>query len=473
MKIYLINMPFYEQEYTKFTDKWEYIEDEYLGIGIVEAILESNSCEVVVNNESSTVRMVERINQLLPDVVMVSVMQTSARSTFEFVSRLRNSYFTGKVFIGGWFAKMAWKQIFYNNWPVDYVCYMDAEECLIDWIKDINGNHIGIATYENYNKQVAYKDGDTRITGGWPRNYVKAKRISGRRTYSIETSRGCPHSRCTFCSQSCGNNIKNKWQPLSLDIVKKQIMELNSLYGAKRFAISDDDLLGPVEFAEKRSIEIKKMIKELPFEITFSATLSVRAVKNGMILDNLMEVGLEQLCVGFESADEEQLKRYGKQQSIEENYLAAEQITSRSINILPGLITFDPFATRNTIKKNFNFLFDVLHHYDLGKLTKRLHILTGTPMERLVKKEGLLTGDYLYYDYKFKNIEVEKLYLDFQSYTNMVKEYQKKINGLGREMEIDIGNHHRNVAISIISGDEWQKIADNEIFEIQKKIGDL
>ena len=36
-------------------------------------------------------------------------------------------------------------------------------------------------------------------------------------------------------------------------------------------------------------------------------------------------------------------------------------------------------------------------------------------------------------------------------------------------MEIDIGNHHRNVAISIISGDEWQKIADNEIFEIQKK----
>lgn len=473
MKVYLINMPFYEQEYTKFTDKWEYIEDEYVGIGIVETILESNSCEVVLNRENSIFGMIKRINQVLPDVVMISVMQTSARLTFEFVNRLRSSSFGGKVFIGGWFAKMAWKHIFNNNWPVDYVCYTDAEECLIDWIEDINGNYIGIATYENFKEQDAYKNSDTRIHCGWPSNYVKAKRIAGRRTYSIETSRGCPHSRCTFCSQSCGNRIKNKWQPISLDKVKDQIIELNNLYGATRFAISDDDLLGPEEFAEKRSMEIKKVIKELPFAITFSAAISIRAATNGIILDNLLDTGLEQLCVGFESADEEQLKRYCKQQSIEENFMAAEQITSRNINMLPGLITFDPFATRDTIKKNLSFLFDVLRHYDLGKLTKRLHILTGTPMARLVEKEGLLTGDYLYYDYKFKDIEVDQLYLDFQKYTNMVKELQKKVNGLGREFDWTIGNHHRNVAERIVAGDEWQKIADTEIFEIRKKIGDL
>ena len=38
MKVYLINMPFFEQEYTKFSEKWEYIEDEYLGIEIVQII---------------------------------------------------------------------------------------------------------------------------------------------------------------------------------------------------------------------------------------------------------------------------------------------------------------------------------------------------------------------------------------------------------------------------------------------------
>ncbi|TCT16007.1 radical SAM superfamily enzyme YgiQ (UPF0313 family) [Natranaerovirga pectinivora] len=474
MKVYLINMPFYEQEYTKFTEKWKYIEDEYVGISIVETILESNSCEVVVNHENSILGMIERINQVLPDVVMISVMQTSARLTFEFVYQLRSTSFGGKVFIGGWFAKMAWRQIFSNNWPVDYVCYTDAEECLKDWIEDVNGNYMGIATYENFKEQDdAFKNSDTRKRCGWPSNYVKAKRIAGRHTYSIETSRGCPHSRCTFCSQSCGNWVRNKWQPLSLDKVKDQIIELNTLYGTTRFATSDDDLLGPVEFAEKRSMEIKKVIKELPFAITFSAAISVRAATNGTILDNLLDAGLDQLCIGFESADEDQLKRYCKQQSIEENYIAADKITSRNINMLPGLITFDPFATRDTVKKNLKFLFDVLHHYDLGKLTKRLHILTGSPMARLVEKEGLLTGDYLYYDYKFKDTEVEQLYWDFQKYTHMVKELQKQVNRLGREFDRTIGIHHRNVAESIISGGEWQSFANSEIFEIRKKIGDV
>ena len=55
----------------------------------------------------------------------------------------------------------------------------------------------------------------------------------------------------------------------------------------------------------------------------------------------------------------------------------------------------------------------------------------------------------------------------------MVKELQKKVNGLGREFDWTIGNHHRNVAERIVAGDEWQKIADTEIFEIRKKIGDL
>ena len=62
MKIYLINMPFYEQEYTKFTEKWEYIEDEYVGINIVQTILEENDCEVILNKENSIIGMINEVN---------------------------------------------------------------------------------------------------------------------------------------------------------------------------------------------------------------------------------------------------------------------------------------------------------------------------------------------------------------------------------------------------------------------------
>lgn len=471
MKIYLINMPFYEQEYTKFTEKWEYIEDEYVGINIVQTILEENGCEVILNKENSIIGMINEVNNKKPNIVMISVMQTSARLTLEFVNQLRSKGYIGKIFIGGWFAKMAWKEIFNHNWPVDYVCYTDAEDVIDKWIKDISGNYIGIATYDNFQQHFNYNISDLRKLCIWPKNYVKPRRIEGRKTYSIETSRGCPHSVCTFCSQSCGNIIRNKWQPLGLEKVKEQIIELHNNFGITRFATSDDDLLGPIENAQQRAIEIRNMVNQLPFKITFSASISVKSATNGIILDSLLDAGLEQLCIGFESADENQLKRYCKQQSLEENFIAAEEITKRKINILPGLITFDPFATKDTIEKNLKFLFDKLHHYDLGKLTKKLHILTGTPMARLVEREGLLVGDYLYYDYVFQNGEVERLYNDFNKYTNEVKKLQQKVNSCGRQFDKKIGIHHKNAANYILSSNDWENLCNKEIKEIEKELG--
>ena len=78
MKVYLINMPFFEQEYTKFSEKWEYIEDEYLGIEIVQKILEDEGCDVIVNKHNSIDSMIQAILETNPDCIMNSVMQNAA-----------------------------------------------------------------------------------------------------------------------------------------------------------------------------------------------------------------------------------------------------------------------------------------------------------------------------------------------------------------------------------------------------------
>jgi hypothetical protein len=227
-------------------------------------------------------------------------------------------------------------------------------------------------------------------------------------------------------------------------------------------------MLGFAEAAEQRAYEIRKMILSLPFKITFSTSISVKSATNGRILDYLSEAGLEQLCVGFESVDEMQLKRYGKQQTLEENYMAADEITRRGIPILPGLITFDPFATKDTISKNLNFLFDKLHHYNIGKLTKRLHVLTGTPIVEMVRRAGLLTGDYLYYDYNFQNQDVELLYRKFQEYSKMVQGIQKRVDRGSLQLQKLIGQYHKNVAIKILEGVEWKEYAILQIKTIEK-----
>lgn len=473
MNTYLINMPFCEQEYTKFSEKWDYIEDEYIGINIIHALLLKNNVEVTRCNRTCLEDMISDIMNNHYDMVMISVMQTSARLTHEFVNKLREHGYKGIIFIGGWFAKLSWKYIFNHNWDVDYVCYVDAEDVVPMWLNDPKKEIIGIVTKDNYKKQARFTKDQIRANNSWPNNYCSPLRESERRTYRLETSRGCPHACCTFCSLSCANIVKDKWKPLPLNIVTDEIIKIHNMYGVSRFSLTDDDMLGPIEGAEERAKEFQEAIAKLPFKITFSGSISVRAATNEKILDYLIDAGLEQLGIGFESADAEQLKRYNKQQSLKENYIAAKNIVERKINLIPGLITFDPFATPETIRKNLDFLFNHLHHYDLGKLTKKLYVITGTPIAKLVEKNNLLIGDYLNYEYRFMYEETEHLYQAFQKYTEMVKKVQIEINRRGLSFNKNIGRHHKNVAEKILSMEEWEQYAIIEIREIIKEMEGL
>lgn len=467
MKIYLINMPFSEQEYIKFSEKWDYIEDEYIGINIVHSILKSYNVDVVKSYRNSLKDMIADILATNYDVVMISVMQTSARLTHDFIMELRKKGYKNKIFIGGWFAKLSWRYIYENNWDVDYVCYVDAENVLPLWLNNPDNEILGIATRNNYQDQSKIKLEEIRNNSMWPQTYYSPAREPGRKTYRLETSRGCPHAKCTFCSLSNANMIKNKWTSLPVEIIVDEISKIHNLYGVTRFSLTDDDMLGPIESAEARAKELYNAIKQLPFKISFSGSISVKAATNETILDCLVESGLEQLGIGFESADEEQLRRYNKQQTLKENYIAAENITRRKINLIPGLITFDPFATTETIRKNLDFLFNNIRHYDLGKLTKRLYVITGTPIAKLVEKHNLLTGDYLGYDYKFMHTETERLYNDFETYTAMVRDTQILLRKKGLAYDERVGLHHKTVADRILGGYDWKQTAKEEIEKIK------
>ena len=473
MKTYLINMPFCEQEYTKFSEKWDYIEDEYIGVNIIHALLLKYNVEVTKCTRDCLADMISDVMKTEYDVVMISVMQTSARLTHEFVNRLREEGYKGIIFIGGWFAKLSWKYIFDNKWKVDYVCYVDAENVFKQWLDNPKREILGIVTKDNYLIQSNLTKKKVRDTNVWPENYCSPLREPCRKTYRLETSRGCPHACCTFCSLSCANIVKDKWKPLPITTIKSEIIKINNTYGVSRFSLTDDDMLGPIEGAEERAKEFHDAIKQLPFRITFSGSISVRAATNGKVLDYLVDSGLEQLGIGFESADEEQLKRYNKQQSLEENYIAAKNIVDRNINLIPGLITFDPFATTDTIRKNLDFLFNHLHHYDLGKLTKKLYVITGTPIAKLVEQNNLLIGDYMNYEYIFMHDETKQLYQDFQKYTDLAKNVQIQINRRGLAFDKNIGRHHQNVAEKILSFDKWESYAISEIEEIKRKMEEI
>ena len=326
MKVALVNTPCCEQEYTKFSEKWAFIEDEYIGVNIVHSLLERGGCETVRCNASDVESLLGEVLAAAPDVVMLSVMQTSARTARNLVGRLRDAGYGGKIFIGGWYAKLSWRKIFEECWPVDQVCFTDAEGVLPSWIRNPDGECQGIATYRNYKTidgvvSIKLDDGVA-----WPQNYIRPKRDPGRKTYRIETSRGCPHSRCTFCSLSRANVIKGGWAPVPVETILSEVKDIHRRYGATAFSLTDDDMLGPLEKAEERAAELRGAFLSLPFEVKYSGSISVKAATNEKILDLLTESGLVQLGIGFESADRDQLRRYCKQQTLEDNFIAAKNI---------------------------------------------------------------------------------------------------------------------------------------------------
>ena len=130
----------------------------------------------------------------------------------------------------------------------------------------------------------------------------------------------------------------------------------------------------------------------------------------------------------------------------------------------------NPFATKETIRKNLDFLFNHLHHYDLGKLTKKLYVITGTPIAKLVEKNNLLVGDYLNYEYRFMYEETKQLYQAFQKYTELVKDVQIEINKRGLAFNKTMGSHHQNVAERILANEDWEAYAIKEIDEIRKEM---
>ena len=80
MKVALIRMPFLEQEYIKFSEKWEYIEDEYIGVGIVEAILHRYGYDVSLFDALSDTNLLKNLAHFILKPGIISILFFSISS---------------------------------------------------------------------------------------------------------------------------------------------------------------------------------------------------------------------------------------------------------------------------------------------------------------------------------------------------------------------------------------------------------
>lgn len=150
---------------------------------------------------------------------------------------------------------------------------------------------------------------------------------------AVPVTVGCSWNRCLYCDL----NHNNKYRELSLDEIKKSILDLKEHFSFRKTPIEKIVLAGgnPFYLSTSRLIEVIKLIKEhFPNVKNISSFARADDIlnKSKEELLELKELGVGELSLGIESGNDEILAFHKKGVTVEENYQALKKLEDCNIS---------------------------------------------------------------------------------------------------------------------------------------------
>ncbi len=188
---------------------------------------------------------------------------------------------------------------------------------------------------------------------------------------TLELSRGCPFSRCTFCPRT---HKAKRWKGLSASQAGRQIelmarvMDTTGL--PRRLFLADEEFIGslPGDSATERAEQIAQHIIDKQLNVRFDIEARVDQVYDPQkdvdwhtnrlrMWSRLRDAGLDRVFLGVESGSESQLARYGKSITPNQVVIAIRLLSTLGIGMRFGFIMFDPLMVGlRELKENVAFL---------------------------------------------------------------------------------------------------------------------
>ncbi len=233
----------------------------------------------------------------------------------------------------------------------------------------------------------------------------------------IETSRGCSHSHCSFCSTAAlvQRGLKARCALKPVDDIIGEVRYIHDKYGISRFIMEDDFAAPPTLAGAERLEDLAQSIAELPFNIEYSIVIRPDAItdETRVIFADLRETGLVLLYLGIESFDEGDLALYGKNIDFGDllkgvdiaQELGFKMDISSRYRIKPGLMPFHPYTTLEGIKSQSPYLIK----YDITpiKMIAEVELYPGTMLYERARRDGLLApGTRSGFRYRDANAEL-------------------------------------------------------------------
>jgi len=350
------------------------------------------------------------ISKNTPDIVGVSAMTCDFLDAINVIRTAKE--FGAKTVLGGIFPSLNYVEIMKNYPEVDIIVRGEGESSFYEILKsEIEGfpisDVLGI-TYRNHNN-VAISNKNRSFLGlkEIPVSKYHLMPIENfhelRIPCSVFTSRGCSYN-CLFCS------LRDMWEGIyrtrPISNVVEELRLLGKSYGFKRVKLVDEVITSDPERLKFLLTTVKQQGINLNFRINSRLDLL-----NKELLEDLYELGVDQVLFGVDSISNELLQSMGKFQAstnLSESWKdKALRIVKEAVGIgytlFPTFMLGWPGETQSTLIKTAEFAINIGKNDNVIPYLSFITPHPGSQLHALSPNLGLkiLTSDLRRYTHLF------------------------------------------------------------------------
>jgi len=390
---------------------WEVHEE--IGICYIAAYLRKHGYEVILKSIEINSLDYSEITKLAPDVIGIPVYDANKAKVFETCIELKKLLPETVMCIGGSVPTCYGRDVLEECSEIDIAIKGEGELTFFellsklekgDALDDVKGIVFrkGTDIVENEVRPLIDNMNDLPFPA---RDILEQKDI---KVAQISTSRGCT-ANCSFCASKL---YWTKWRGRSVDNVVDEIHHIVNTYGIRAFNIIDGSFEDPGNDF-KRIYGIAKGILDRGLKISYYVHMRAEFFKkvDPDLIEFLKKSGLVTVCIGLESANEEDLRLYNKNARLEEMEKAINVLREHDINVDPGFINFNPYSTLAKLKRNIDFLERHGFASNPDYIIKSSRIYRGTALYKKTAGDNLMRDTELYEcGFIFDDPRIKELY---------------------------------------------------------------